>query len=167
MKSVLFVCTGNTCRSPMAAALLKHYAQQAGMEVRVASAGLGAFTGDSASEHAQAAMAELGLDLTDHRSRKFHPALAEEFDLILVMTENHRRHLLQTAPELGPKVFLLGEYSRMVRSGEELTEQEAKVYEIADPFGQSLDVYRKVRDDIARAVQGIVKAWQEDEEGDR
>ncbi|HHT74268.1 MAG TPA: low molecular weight protein arginine phosphatase [Firmicutes bacterium] len=165
MKSVLFVCTGNTCRSPMAAALLKHYAQEAGIEVRTASAGLGAFTGDSASEHALKAMSELGLDLSGHRSRKFHTALAEEFDLILVMTEGHKRQLLQAAPELAEKVFLVQEYSRAARYREELQNGKEKVYEIADPFGQSLDVYRQVRDELAQAVQAIIAAWQR-EKGD-
>jgi protein-tyrosine-phosphatase len=163
VKSVLFVCTGNTCRSPMAAALLKHYAEQAGIAVRTASAGLGAFTGDPASEGAVAAMSELGVDLASHRSRKFHPALAEEFDLILVMTKSHKDQLLQLAPELAAKVYLLQEYEDSLKSQEELAETREKVYGITDPFGGSVEVYRQVRDEISQAVQAIVDAWQQEE----
>ena len=81
------------------------------------------------------------------------------------MTEGHKRQLLQAAPELAEKVFLVQEYSRAARYREELQNGKEKVYEIADPFGQSLDVYRQVRDELAQAVQAIIAAWQR-EKGD-
>jgi len=148
----------------MAAALLQHYAKEAGLKVRAASVGLAAFPGDTASEKAIEAMRELGVDLTSHRSRRFHPAMADEFDVILVMTESHKRQLLQMAPELAGRVFLLQDYSHAVQSGQEAGSREEKVYDIADPFGQSLEVYRQVRDELAEAIRAIVTAWQKEEE---
>jgi protein-tyrosine-phosphatase len=108
-------------------------------------------------------MSELGVDLASHRSRKFHPALAEEFDLILVMTKSHKDQLLQLAPELAAKVYLLQEYEDSLKSQEELAETREKVYGITDPFGGSVEVYRQVRDEISQAVQAIVDAWQQEE----
>ncbi len=70
--SVLFVCTGNTCRSVMAEHLLRHYAREAGLDLQTASAGLRAYPGDEASEFALTVLEELGLDASGHRSRRVH-----------------------------------------------------------------------------------------------
>lgn len=164
LKSVLFVCTGNTCRSPMAAALLKHYAEQAGIPVEVSSAGLGAFTGDPATEYAVEVMSEIGLDLKSHRSRKFRAELAEEYDLILVMTNSHRQYVVEFFPEIADKVHLLLEFSQDQQSRQELDSEKEKGLEVSDPFGQSRDVYRQVRDELAQAVQAIVESWINEEE---
>lgn len=167
--SVLFVCTGNTCRSVMAEYLLKHYAAKAKLDLTVGSAGLQAFTGDTAAENAIAALAELGIDAAMHRSRKVQPQLLAEFDLVLAMTEHHKQQLLEMAPELADRIFLLKEFvSRLQSERKGYLEQEAeasieKQYEILDPFGQSLAVYRSSRQEIAQAVQVLVDSWSEGE----
>lgn len=152
-KSVLFICTGNTCRSVMAEYLLRHRARQAGVEVEVRSAGLQAFPGDSATEHALKALAELGIDAAGHRSRPVNPQLLAEADLILAMTARHKEELLRLAPELADRIFLLKEYAEMLAAGQEQEYSLENNYEIRDPFGQSLEAYREARREIDEAVQ--------------
>ena len=146
----------------MAAALFQHYAEEYGLDVRVESAGLGAFTGDPATDHTHEVLKEMGLDVSNHRSRFLRPELAEEFDLILVMTHQHKAELLRTQPYLEDKVFLLKEFAQL--NGllqQEPVEEEEKVYGISDPFGQSLQVYQEARDEIAAAIKMIVERWRE------
>lgn len=158
--SVLFVCTGNTCRSVMAEHLLRHYAREAGLDLQTASAGLRAYPGDEASEFALTVLEELGLDASGHRSRRVHLRLLEEHDLILAMTAQHKQGLLKLAPELAERVFLLKEFvERKAFVGQELGEWIEKDYEISDPFGQSLEVYRRSREEIGQEVQALVNYW--------
>lgn len=157
INSVLFVCTGNTCRSVMAEYLLRDRAKKAGIELKVASAGVGAFAGDSAADNAVKVLAELGLDASNHRSKLTHPHLLEEFELILVMTESHKLHLLQLAPHLSERIFLLKELSQTAGAGQDLGDEMEKTYNILDPFGQSIEVYRESREEIDDAVNEILQ----------
>ena len=151
--SVLFVCTGNTCRSVMAEYLFRHQAEKVNLEVDVASVGIQAFAGDTASENTLAALAEVGIDGSGHRSRRIHHLLLNEYDLILAMTNSHKQQLLQLAPDLQGKIFLLKEF---VKQGQELDAYIEKAYDIADPFGGSLEVYRTSLGEIAQATQALV-----------
>lgn len=158
--SVLFVCTGNTCRSVMAEYLLRHYAKEAGLELKIGSAGLHAYPGDEASQGAVTVLEELGLDASSHRSRKVHPLLLEEYDLVLAMTSLHRLGLEELAPEFGDKIFLLKEFvERNTTSGQEPGELIEKDYEISDPFGQSVEVYRESREEIREKILALVDYW--------
>lgn len=163
-RSVLFVCTGNTCRSFMAEYLLRHYAAKSKLEIDVASAGLGAFTGDTATEQAVEVLTEMGIDGTAHRSRKVHPNLLAQYDLIFPMTLGHKRQLLDLVPELAGKVFLLKEFAERVNPGKDPSKLIEKDHEISDPFGQSVEIYRQSRIEIDRAVQAIVEYFLEGEE---
>jgi len=148
----------------MAAALLKHYAEQAGLAIEVASAGLAAFAGDSATQQAVDVMQEVGIDLQGHRSRRFREELAQEYDLILVMTNSHKQYIVEYYPEIAGKVHLLLEFAQDKQLRQELDDKKEKGYEVSDPFGQSRDAYRHVRDEIAQAVQAIVESWMNEEE---
>ncbi|HXM37338.1 MAG TPA: low molecular weight protein arginine phosphatase [Gemmatimonadales bacterium] len=130
IQNVLFVCTGNICRSPLAAALLVRASKERGVEVTVTSAGTGAWDGAPASEGAYLVGLERGLDLSGHRARLLSRDLVEEADLILTMARHHRARVDELGGE--GRVFVLGEYAG--REGDDV--------EVSDPFGGDLGVYR-------------------------
>lgn len=135
--TLLFVCTGNTCRSPMAAALMRRRLAREGRAGTAESAGLAA-SGEGASANAVAVLAEWGLDIAAHRSRRVTARLCGEADRVAVMSERHRAALLAMGvPE--EKIVVLG----------------AQEGGIPDPYGGSLEDYRKTRDALERAVEAL------------
>ncbi len=132
---ILFLCTGNTCRSPMAQALMKSKIEKTGLCAEAHSCGLGAYSGDAVSENAVKAMAEKGIDISSHRARKFSPYMADEYDWFIVMSASHKAVLSQLVPE--EKIAVLG-------GG------------IADPYGGDCDAYRKCRDEIDKALDELM-----------
>ena len=127
----LVICSGNTCRSPMAAALL---AACVGEAHRVQSAGLFAETDAPAAANAVAACAEVGLDIASHRAAQVTAAQLETADRVLVMTEAHRAALLAVGVPRD-RITVLG---------------------VPDPFGGDLDAYRAARDAIAAALSEVL-----------
>jgi protein-tyrosine-phosphatase len=144
MKTVLFVCTGNTCRSPMAEALFIHRTEDR-KEWKACSAGVHADAGTRPSRQAIEVMRELGIDITGHRSRPLTAEHLRDAELIVTMTASHRFEILQNFPEVENRVFLIKSFGT------------SKVpCDITDPFGGSVDLYRKTRDEIDRAVSDLV-----------
>jgi protein-tyrosine phosphatase len=144
MKKVLFVCTGNTCRSPMAEVLFLHRFDSEELW-EACSAGLYAGAGTPASANAIEAMHELGIDLSNHRSQPLSAKLVQQADLIITMTAGHRFEILQDFPEVGNRVFLIKSFGT------------SKVpADISDPVVGSLNVYRKTRDEIDRALSDLI-----------
>jgi protein-tyrosine-phosphatase len=144
MKTILFICTGNTCRSPMAEALFLHrLGEQEAWQA--CSAGIYAGAGTPASDHAIEVMHELGLDISGHRSRPLTAELVDRSDLIVTMTASHRFEILQDFPEVGNRVYLIKSFGT------------SKVPDdIPDPVGGSVEAYRKTRDEIHRAVSDLI-----------
>ncbi|WP_281883200.1 low molecular weight protein arginine phosphatase [Paenibacillus sp. YYML68] len=110
MNRILFVCTGNTCRSPMAEGMMKSLIEKAGLTgLEVRSAGVSAFTGMPVSDHARTVLQEKGCALTDG-SKLLDEELVQWADLVLTMTASHKRHTIQLHPEAVDKVHTLKEY---------------------------------------------------------
>lgn len=153
---VLFVCTGNTCRSPLAEAMLRSLAaQHPELSIEVGSAGVGAVEGAPASEGTYLIGLEHGLDLSAHRSRALTPEVVAAADLILTMG---RRHLERVA-DLGgsDKSMLLGEYAGV--AGLEA--------EVADPFGGDLEGYRATYADLEVLLPRVIERIAAEQGRDR
>lgn len=136
MFKILCVCSGNTCRSPMAAALLTQKAAKQTLPVSVSSAGLAAFPGDAASENAILVMKELGVDLTGHRSSSLTSDRLFDSDAVFCMNQTHKAVLSRYIP--AEKIF-------------------CPVPEIPDPYGGDLSVYRACRDALDKATDAFLK----------
>lgn len=144
MNMILFVCTGNTCRSPMAEALFRHRIGR-DMNWETQSAGVYARTGSPASPNAIEALRELGIDLTPHRSQTVTAELVQQSSLIVAMTSGHAAQILEWFPEVGNKVCLINSFGT------------SKVpADVSDPFGGSLNTYKQTRDEIDRALSDLI-----------
>lgn len=147
MKTILFVCTGNICRSPMAEGLFRHAVAGRG-DYRVVSAGLGAIDGQPPSTHAVEAMHELGIDISQQRSRMLTGSLVREADYIFGMTHNHVDSVMLLYPQMAEKVFLLREFDETLDPFEK---------DISDPIGGSYEVYTNCRDQIEQGIASILR----------
>lgn len=136
---LLFVCTGNTCRSPMAQGLA---CQLFGPEVEVDSAGLEAREGDEASPHAIAVMSEQGVDLRHHQARRIRAEQLAKADWVIAMTKAQELALQRRFPEWAAKLKCLGEWDET--GGD-----------IHDPWGGALEDYQTSAQEIKRLLEGL------------
>ncbi len=157
---ILFVCTGNTCRSPMAEGLcrsfLGHFRLQ--QDVEVASAGLNAMAGGPASREAVAIMREKGIDLSGHETACLTAEKVRWANLILTMDEHQRERLLEKYPEAAGRAFVLKEYVAVPEADAAPAAHGTRRpgrYDITDPFGQSTEVYRRCAMELASAVADV------------
>ncbi len=147
MKTFLFICTGNICRSPMAEGLFRH-ALQGRTEYRAISAGLGAVNGQPPSVYSVQAMRELGVDISRQRSQLLTADLVKQADYILGMTHSHVDTVTLLYPPAAEKTFLLREFDDTLDPFEK---------DISDPIGGSYEVYLNCRDQIEQGIASLLR----------
>ena len=144
---ILFVCTGNTCRSPLAEAIARREAIARGRErIDVGSAGTSAWDGAPASDGSLLVALERHLDIGSHSARQLTPELVEEADLILTMGPHHLERVLALGGE--------GKASLLTAYGNGAQDPGA----VADPFGGDLDTYRATFDELQREIRRVFDA---------
>lgn len=156
-KIVLFVCTGNSCRSLIAEELFKRMLQESVesnpsgkdilSQIEVRSAGVAPLAGMNPPPGTLKVMRREGIDVSGHRAISLYPELVRKSSLIVVMERKHQEEVLDMVHESGDKVFLLKSFSE-VSSEHEL--------DLSDPIGHSLDVYKRCTSEIKKGLDGFL-----------
>lgn len=140
MPHVVFICTANICRSPVAEGLLRNRLQQQGRAGwRVSSAGTWAQLKRGAARHSIDLMAEKGIDIRDHQAQEVNAALLQEADLLLCMEPGHAEALRAEFPQASHKIYLL-------------SEMDNRRYGIDDPYGGPYEGYKQMLADVEQLI---------------
>lgn len=139
---IMFVCTGNSCRSPIAEGLLRDKLKALGIKnIEVTSAGIGAPPAMPPTSEAQMVMIEHGHSIADHRSTQLVTSMVYDQDLVIVLAQNHYFYLIDALPAMKHKIFLLKDYGK-----------NGVFEDVEDPIGQDLDFYRRCYAEIEKEI---------------
>lgn len=144
MNKVLFVCTANVCRSPMAEAIFNAVARDMALPYRAESAGTAALKGKPMAPNAIAVLEEIGFDPEPHLARQVSQEMVEEADLVLAMGPSHAAALRRLEGEPSRKVHALPEYAIGVTG------------ELSDPYGYTMFAYRNTARQLYEYVQAVL-----------
>ncbi len=137
MKCILYVCTGNTCRSPMAQGYTMKYAKEHGLDLLTLSAGIFP-DGDSVAENAGTVLKEEGIDMSFHKPRQINQTDIEKADLIVCMSKQHAYAVVSIYPSAADKICIMG------KNG------------IPDPYGGDYNLYKTCFEEIKKQVPRLV-----------
>lgn len=147
MEHIIMVCTGNICRSPIAAGLLAHcLPEHLKSRINVSSAGTNALQGYPASDHAVETMAKIGIDISGHRARQLTLELAHSADWLLTMEMAHLRFVQRWSHIPSDNLRLLLEF-----------DPDSQVRQVADPYGGPLTAYQACLETLKPAVEGVIR----------
>ncbi len=150
MPTLIFICTGNICRSPMAEYMLRSLLGSES-EWTVESAGLLAANGVPASQAAiQVLAADEDIDLRPHRSRMLTPEMVAYADMLVCMSPTHKRHIVHLVPSAAEKTYILTEF--------DLQSEDPEIY---DPIGHSVPIYRQIKNQIKSALPDLILHMKE------
>ena len=144
---IMFICTGNICRSAMAKALLLKMAKEQNKNVEVYSSGIWAEEGDRPTNEAIEVMNDYGIDLRPHRATNIRNSEIEKMDVILCATINHKMNVIEMYPKLKDKIYTIKEYAGY--RNDDLN--------INDPWGYGINIYKKCAKELEESIEIILK----------
>lgn len=176
--NVLFVCTGNICRSPLAEQLFDQLAKQAKLSTKVKSAGVHALTGEQMHPNSQEAMRQINFTPKEHASQQLTQTLTNQADLIITATKEHANSTAQIDPAASKKIFTLKELARIskyLEQNQELPKPKQPIEklnlafqyrgyapranqseDIIDPWGRSFETYIEVTNQTHENIEQII-----------
>ena len=150
MKHILFVCTGNSCRSVMAEGFFRHLTVERALDIKTSSAGVSAVDGYPPTAETVQTMSEEGIDVSGHRSRKLTLEMVTQADKIFAMERTHKQIILENWPQAREKVFLMTQFASPVRT-------HGSQVDIPDPIHMPVYFYQNVAQVIRECVERITE----------
>lgn len=146
---IMFICTGNICRSAMAEGMMKKLAKDNDLKLDICSCGIYAEDGDYATYNAIEASEYYDVDIKKHRATNIRNSKIKEMDLILCATESHKQSVVYMYPELKEKIYTMKEYAKIDKNGQDM--------DIKDPWGYDINVYQKCAKEIEECLTKIIE----------
>ena len=143
---IMFICTGNICRSAMAHRMLEKRAKEEKKNIEVYSCGVYAINGDVPTYEGIEVMKEYGIDLSKHRATNIRNSGIEDMDVILCATNSHKNNVIAMYPKLKEKVFTMKEYAGYKEG-----------LDIKDPWGYGIETYRMCASEIENCINRIIR----------